>query len=128
MKRNFILFLFLGCTNLLFAQVDSTKKTKSEALTFCYQLYERINKGESFAELAKKYSEDPGSAPQGGVYANINRGEFIPKFEEVLFKLKPKQISRPFKTEYGYHIVELLSQEGNKYTCRHILITYTKTK
>lgn len=125
MKRLIVVFLVLS-TNVAFAQIDSTKKTKSEALIFAYQLYERINKGESFAELAKKYSEDPGSALQGGVYTDVKRGEFIPKFEEILFKLKPKEISKPFKTEYGYHIVELLSMDGNKYTCRHILITYVK--
>lgn len=124
-KLLFCAFIFLNAS-YAFSQVDSTKKTKSEALMFCYQLCERIRNGEKFGDLAKKYSEDPGSAPQGGVYANIKRGEFIPKFEEILFKLKPNEVSKPFKTEYGYHIVELLSQEGNKYTCRHILITYTK--
>lgn len=126
MKRLFIFLLILLSANFAIAQIDSTKKTKSEALIFAYQLYERITKGESFAELAKKYSEDPGSAPQGGVYADVKRGEFMPKFEEILFKLKQKEISKPFKTEYGYHIVELLSMDGNKYTCRHILITYVK--
>lgn len=122
----FFIFILLS-TGSLFAQVDSTKKTKSEALMFSYQLYDRITVGkESFAELAKKYSEDPGSAPNGGTYANVNKGEFMKKFEDILFKLKPGEISKPFRTEYGYHIVELLSSSGDKYTCRHILITFKK--
>ncbi|HYG50593.1 MAG TPA: peptidylprolyl isomerase [Flavobacteriales bacterium] len=115
--------LFL-CAFAAPAQPDSTKKSKSEALMFSYQLYERIKKGESFVELAKKYSEDPGSAPNGGLYANINKGDFMKKFEEKLFSLKPGEISKPFKTSYGYHIAELVSVHGDKYDCRHILITY----
>ncbi len=124
MKR-FLCLLFIASSLWSNAQVDSTKKTKGEALMLIYQLYERIvTKGENFAVLAIKYSEDPGSAPQGGAYSNINKGDFMKKFEEKLFNLKPGEISKPFKTSYGYHIVELLSQQGDKYSCRHILITY----
>jgi peptidyl-prolyl cis-trans isomerase SurA len=127
MKPLFVMLLLIIFSNPLFGQVDSIKKTKSEALMFSYQLYDRIAVGkESFAELAKKYSEDPGSAPNGGTYADVNKGDFMKKFEENLFKLKPGEISKPFRTEYGYHIVELLSSKGDKYTCRHILITFVK--
>lgn len=126
MRQFLILSLLLVNPVFLFAQTQGVKKSRGKALIFCYQLYDRINSGESFAELAKKYSDDPGSAPQGGRYENINKGDFMKKFEDILFKLKPGEISKPFKTEYGYHIVELLSTSGDKYSCRHILITFKK--
>ncbi|HLP14227.1 MAG TPA: peptidylprolyl isomerase [Flavobacteriales bacterium] len=126
MKPILLVVTCLLFSGFLSAQTDSTKKTKSEALMFSYQLYERIQKGESFAEIAKKYSEDPGSAPNGGTYTNVSKGDFMKKFEEKLFSLKPNQISKPFKTSYGYHIVELLKVNGDKYDCRHILITYAE--
>ncbi len=110
------------------AQPDSTKRSKSEALMLSYQLYNQLLNGENMCALAPKYSEDPGSAKNCGEYANIKRGEFIPKFEEILFKLKPGEYSKPFKTEYGYHIVQLISiNEKKTYTCRHILITYFRS-
>jgi peptidyl-prolyl cis-trans isomerase SurA len=124
MKRVSLLLLCFLFSGIALAQADSTKKTKSEAMMFSYQLYERIKKGESFADLAKKYSEDPGSAPNGGKYTDVNKGDFMKKFEEKLLSLKPGEISKPFKTSYGYHIVELLKVNGDKYDCRHILITY----
>jgi peptidyl-prolyl cis-trans isomerase SurA len=81
---------------------DATVKQKLNALR------ERIVKGEDFAGLAQTNSEDPGSAPQGGDLGWTGPGSFVPEFEQQLAKLKDDEISEPFKTQYGWHIVQML--------------------
>lgn len=83
---------------------------------------ERIINGEDFAELAKEYSEDPGSAVQGGDLGWTERGMMVPEFEAAALQLKPGQMSEPVKTEFGYHLIELLERRGNRYHARHILL------
>lgn len=69
---------------------------------------ERILKGEDFAGLAKTTSEDPGSASEGGDLGWTGPGSFVPEFEQVLKGLQENEISAPFRTQYGWHIVQLL--------------------
>ena len=71
----------------------------------------RATKGASFAEMAKKYSEDPGSAEKGGEYDGVVRGQMVPEFEKAAFSLKVGEISDPVKTTYGYHILQVLAHE-----------------
>lgn len=86
-------------------------------------LYKRITeKGEDFAELAKKYSDDPGSATNGGDLGFQKRGTFVPEFEAMAYKLETNQISPVIETEFGFHIIQLLERRGNLIHCRHILI------
>ena len=61
--------------------------------------------------MAKKYSEDPGSASKGGEYDGVVRGQMAPEFEKASFSLKPMAISDPVKTQYGYHIIQVLAHE-----------------
>lgn len=68
---------------------------------------ERIKAGESFAELAKAESDDPGSAESGGDLGFNGKGLFVPEFEEALFALEKGQVSEPVRTDYGYHIIRL---------------------
>jgi len=65
-----------------------------------------IIKGESFAELAKTFSIDTGSAQNGGDLGYFSRGRMVPEFEEAAFSLKKGEVSKPVKTTYGYHILK----------------------
>jgi peptidyl-prolyl cis-trans isomerase SurA len=72
------------------------------------KLRERILKGEDFAGIASTTSEDPGSAPDGGDLGWTGPGTFVPEFDKAIADLKDKEITEPFKTRYGWHIVQLL--------------------
>jgi peptidyl-prolyl cis-trans isomerase SurA len=72
------------------------------------KLRERIENGESFAGIASTASEDPGSAPDGGDLGWTGPGTFVPEFDKAIADLKINEISQPFKTRYGWHIVQML--------------------
>ncbi len=83
---------------------------------------EDILSGKStFAELATKYSEDPGSAAQGGDLGFFRRGELAPEYEATSLGLRPGEISDPVETQFGFHMIQLLEIKGNTYNTRHIL-------
>jgi len=76
-------------------------------------IYDQLIKGADFAELAKQYSKDPGSASKGGELGWFSfGGPYIKKFQEVAFELKDTgDISTPFQTQFGYHIIKLLGKK-----------------
>lgn len=74
------------------------------------RLRERIQRGESFADLARAHSDDTGSAAEGGSLGWFNPGSMVPRFEEVVNRLDPGQISQPFQSRFGWHIVEVISR------------------
>jgi peptidyl-prolyl cis-trans isomerase SurA len=82
----------------------------------------RVKSGEDFAFLAKTYSEDPGSASEGGDYGFIDRQTMVKEFTAWAFKLKAGEMSPVFETEYGYHILQVLERRGEQSHVRHILI------
>ncbi len=85
---------------------------------------ERVTNGEtSFATLARLYSEDPGTARQGGEFEDyVGRGLLDPAFANVAFNLTdPKKISKIVETEFGFHIIQLIDKRGDKIKVRHIL-------
>jgi len=65
----------------------------------------------NFAEMAKKYSEDPGSKDKGGEYDGVVHGQMVPEFDKAAFSLKVGEISEPIKTTYGYHILQVQKHE-----------------
>jgi len=84
---------------------------------------ERVKNGTKFSTLAVMYSEDPGSAKKGGELGFVGRTDLVPEFAAVAFKLKkPGQVSRIVESEYGFHIIQLIEQKGEKINVRHILI------
>jgi peptidyl-prolyl cis-trans isomerase SurA len=103
------------------AETSASQKeaTKNKLL----DLRTRILTGEDFATLAKKNSDDPSVLSNGGDMGWVGRGQMVPEFEAMAFKLKPNEISMPFKTDFGFHILQLVERRGNEYHARHILIS-----
>lgn len=85
---------------------------------------DRVNRGESnFSTLAIMYSQDDGSAMQGGELGFHGKADFVPEFSNVAFNLTdPKKVSRIVETEYGYHIIQLIEKRGDQVNVRHILL------
>ena len=81
--------------------------TEEEALAKSQELRKKILAGEDFAELAKKESDDPGSANTGGDLGTFKRGQMVPPFEQTAFSLQPGQVSEPVKTQFGYHLIKV---------------------
>ena len=89
-----------------------------------YQIRKRILDGESsFATMAVLYSEDPGSARQGGELGFAGKGVYATEFENVAFNLRDGEISDVVETEFGFHIIQLIERRGETINCRHILLT-----
>ena len=84
------------------------------------KIIDSIKAGGDFAEFAKRYSSD-GSAAQGGDLGFARRGSFVKEFEEVAFTLSENEISKPVKTQFGYHIIQLVDRRGDAVRTRHIL-------
>ena len=82
----------------------------------------RIKSGEDFGFLAKTYSEDPGSAAEGGDYGFIDRTTMVKEFTAWAFKLRAGEMSPVFETDFGYHILQVLERRGEQAHVRHILI------
>jgi peptidyl-prolyl cis-trans isomerase SurA len=91
-------------------------------------LLDSMKTGVDFAELAKRHSEDPGSAPQGGDLGFVRRGQFVKEFETAAFSLQPGQVSGIVETDFGYHIIQLMDRRGDAVHARHILIRVERTE
>jgi peptidyl-prolyl cis-trans isomerase SurA len=105
---------------IIFPEVDDA--TKEFTIDKLNSIRDRVLKGEKFSTLAVLYSQDPGSAQAGGDLGFFGRGEMVPEFEGVAFKLKPGEVSPVIRTKYGYHILQLIERRGDRVNCRHILI------
>ena len=89
-----------------------------------YQIRKRILDGESsFSTMAVLYSEDPGSARQGGELGFAGKGVYATEFENVAFNLHDGEISDVVETQFGFHIIQLIERRGETINCRHILLT-----
>ncbi len=87
-----------------------------------------IKKGGDFSDFARRYSTDPGSAAGGGDLGWFRRGVFEKEFEEAAFALKDGEYSKPIKTTYGYHIIQLVERRGESVHTRHILFSIVQSK
>jgi peptidyl-prolyl cis-trans isomerase SurA len=102
---------------------ESSEKQKQAVRNQLLDIRSRILAGEDFATLAKKHSDDPGVLSNSGDYGWTGRGKMVPEFEATAFKLKPGEISMPFESDFGFHILQLVERRGNEYHPKHILIS-----
>lgn len=94
------------------SEIRSEEATKALA----EKLYERIQNGEDFAQLAKSFSEDPGSALNGGDLNWIDPNALVPEFREEMAAAQQGQVTKPFKTQYGWHVLEVLGRRATDST------------
>ena len=95
---------------------------RNETMDLLKSLKTRIQNGESFAALAKQFSEDLGSGQQGGELGFFKRGELVPPYEAAALRLKPGELSGIVESQFGFHLIQLIERRGNEYNTRHILL------
>ena len=101
----------------------ATEKQNNEVFSRLAELKKRIEEGEDFCQLAKIYSEDPGSKGLCGRLGYRKRGELVPEFEAAALSMEQGEVSDPIKSQFGYHLIRLIDRRGNEYAAQHILIT-----
>lgn len=103
---------------------EITKEAEQEAINQLKEIKKEVQDGgASFFSKAVLYSEDPGSRSSGGYYKMNRKTQFVKEFKDVAFSLQQGEISEPFKTDFGYHIIFVESVKGQDIELRHILIT-----
>lgn len=103
-------------------KVKISHSQKEDAKRRLGELRDRILAGEDFNALAQKFSEDPSARSNGGEMGFVGRGAMVPQFEAMAFKLRKGEISQPFESPFGIHIMQLIDRRGNEYNSRHILL------
>lgn len=99
-----------------------TKENEQEIIDKLKSIKQDVKDGSSFYSKAVLYSEDPGSRSQGGYYKMNKKTQFVKEFKDVAFSLKEGEISEPFKTEFGYHIIMVEKIKGQDVELRHIVM------
>jgi peptidyl-prolyl cis-trans isomerase SurA len=127
MKYLLSLFIALGYTSLQAQVYDRTTNnnrqyTDSTAKHTIDSLYTLVVSGQSFGDLATKYSQDPGSYKRGGELPPTSMEEYVDEYRKEVLTLSVNEVSKPFKTDFGYHIVQLTAKNDHVYSTRHILI------
>nr|WP_275590838.1 peptidylprolyl isomerase [Pseudomonas sp. DP-17] len=87
-------------------------RSEEETQRLAEKLYERIQAGESFGDLAKKYSEDPGSKLNGGDLNWVDPESLVPEFREVMNNAPQGQVTKPFRSPFGWHVLEVLGRRA----------------
>jgi peptidyl-prolyl cis-trans isomerase SurA len=87
-------------------------RSEAETKRLAERLYQRIVAGEDFADLAKNFSEDPGSALNGGTLSWIDPNVLVPEFREVMNSTPAGELSKPFKSPYGWHVLEVMGRRA----------------
>ena len=113
-------------SELELSEIIMFPKTSEEEKEFAKKKMEEVRKeivqGADFSVKAIQYSEDPGSYLEGGSLGVIQRGELVPEFEAVAYKLKEGELSDVVETPFGYHLILVDEKRGDKLKVRHILI------
>jgi len=103
-------------------QVKAGTTSRQNALEKIRFIQNQLNNGADFAELAKKYSQDLGTASRGGDLGFTSRGDFVKEFEVTAYSLEPGEISDIVETQFGFHIIKLAERRGEKIRTSHILV------
>jgi len=102
-----------------------SKEDKQKVIDRLNAIRKDVLEGSSFATKAVLYSQDPGSAPNGGYYKMTRKTPFVKEFKDVAFSLGEGEVSEPFETTFGYHIIMVEKIKGQEVELRHILIAPT---
>ncbi|MEO8534212.1 MAG: peptidylprolyl isomerase [Flavobacterium sp.] len=102
-----------------------SKEDKQKVIDRLNAIRKDVLEGSSFATKAVLYSQDPGSAPNGGYYKMTRKTPFVKEFKDIAFSLQEGEISEPFETTFGYHIIMIDKIKGQEVELRHILISPT---
>jgi len=90
------------------------KQAEKKALEKIDSVYQRVKKGEDFAALARQYSQEDGTREKGGELGYLPKGRMLKEFEEQLSALQPNEISKPFETKFGYHILKYTDKKPSE--------------
>jgi parvulin-like peptidyl-prolyl isomerase len=96
---------------LLSVPEDASDAVEQETLARAISITQELKNGADFATLAEQYSDDPGSAANGGDLGFFGRGMMVPEFEEAAYALDVGQISEPVRSQFGYHIIEVTAKD-----------------
>ena len=99
---------------LVSATSDAAPDVEERARERIVALKDRIDAGESFEDVARESSDDPGSAPGGGMLGFIERGVMVPAFEEAAFALEPGQLSEPVRSPFGWHLIKVMAVKASQ--------------
>lgn len=102
--------------HILFKTTEKPEAEVKKVEAQANDILKQIKGGADFGKLAQQYSEDPGSKDKGGEYGWMVKGQTVPNFETAAFSLKKNEISNLVKTEYGFHIIQVLDREEPKVT------------
>ena len=106
----------------IFRNPKATDRIKNKAKELAQSLLDSIKGGADFGPLAKQYSEDPGSAVQGGDLGFVQRGVFYPEFEAAAFAMEEGELSGVVESPVGFHVIQLIERRGESIHTKHILI------
>ena len=107
----------------LLVRIKAGEESKQEALLEINSIRNRILGGESFSDLARTFSEDPGTRNTGGSLGFIRRNQMVKEFETKAYTQDLNSLSEPVETSFGYHVLETTDRAGEKVKVRHILIS-----
>jgi peptidyl-prolyl cis-trans isomerase SurA len=98
------------CRHILIT--PNQRVSEQDAVSRLQQLRMRLEAGDDFATLARTHSDDRGSALEGGDLGWVSKGQMVPDFEEVMLLTEPGEISKPFRTQFGWHILQVLERRS----------------
>ena len=127
LSRFIILFLMLLNVTDVFGQLtepnNKHKYKEQEAKNEIDKIYQRIIGGEEIEDIAQEVSQDPGTFLRGGVIGMVNPSAvYVDDFVLAIEDLKINEVSKPFRTDFGYHIAKVLLKKKDKMLIQHILI------